>query len=982
MLRSATRELRRGWHLSRNVTTQTKYASRLKSAQARRYVSSVDALEAAIVNGRRADDYQKRPKKVLPKRLYDPKNVFKFSDFNEDNGHGRIERRLRMLKGWVEQSPAVLLRKYLALEQPSRETLLEIAAIRTVRLPVVVIQMHLRHQVEADPENNRDLAQALPNKSEWEALMKTLEYSGNTEERLNEYMSILFAKTDEDRCRLFLADMSPKPVFMLNYLLRLGSSISKISTLDHLLEYVQERLRATTEKARKMSWGRGRASSEMERFTTEDFMIIMERLAFHCRRIEARRLIVLADIMAEFIFNYKIGSAEQTYWMRCKYFNAGLTAIARNSGSGPQHSSVPYAYVWEAQRTLLRMSGSLPEALLVDRNAFRAIRTVLSGMPKNRDEIHNATRYSKSWPPYLRPADGMDEAMEAEESWSRVVRAGMMMQEAGFSKQETDSALDTLLGLTPSGTPAIQQQVKVDPKQDLSAWQASIIATRNAHEAWKQFCQPPKAGMAPGLPEYAAMFRRSFARDADPEKGTLPGDNSLSHPTNEDMNLTELEKLRQQPPTPQELYEMMKCEGLLPDEHILHILVANAQTLQEAHRYLRDGSTEHQNYAHLLVPDPTADMLKAIPLPLFSAYVDMLSKTVHPKGSNLIRAIRLAELRVGRRNQNWLPHVWAPIMKNVGQHHYGLKLTLEAQLRLIIHLVDRIDAVQGMTLFLFNRFVRTLRKILRRELQVLASAVEANNTNFNLLGALYCRNAEEDGANTVMDTETRSNSALHLFRVLISRMKGFYHALVAEEQERQRPEAEQTTDLSFVDIMRSRRDPVLAPFAHDLMQSLAFAGEYNEMAQLTMWLMMEWGPLQSQEDEMINMEVLPHDVDMLETLCAYRAFAEPMLTDEVRNHVRDVRFQIGIWQWPGDQMVQSYIQANAVHGHEELTRVLKWARIREHNRQNHLLTNVDDLDLDAIENKHETAEHQFSTHEESRKRTALRSGEQGSLLET
>ncbi|KAF5535984.1 prefoldin subunit [Fusarium mexicanum] len=982
MLRSATRELRRGWHLSQNVTTQTKSASHLNPAQARRYVSSVDALETAIVNGRRVDDYQKRRKKVLPKRLYDPDNALKFSDFNQDNGRGRIERRLRMLKGWVEQSPTVLLRKYLALEQPSQETLLEIAAIRTVRLPVVVIQMHLRHRVEADPENNRDLAQALPNKSEWEALIKTLEYSGNTKERLNEYMSILFAKTDEERCRLFLADMSPKPVFMLNYLLRLGSGINKISTLDHLLEYVQERLRATTEKARKMSWGRGRASSQMERFTTEDFMIIMERLAFHCRRIEARRLIVLADIMAEFIFNCEIGSAEQTYWMRCKYFNAGLTAIARNSGSGPQHSSVPYAYVWEAQRTLLRMSGSLPEALLVDRNAFRAIRTVLSGMPKNRDEIHNATRYSKSWPPYLRPADGMDEAMEAEESWSRVVRAGMMMQEAGFSKQETDSALDILLGLTPSGTPAIQQQVKVDPEQDLSAWQASIIATRNAHEAWKQFCQPPKAGMAPGLPEYAAMFRRSFARDADPEKGTLPGDNSLSHPTNEDMNLTELEKLRQQPPTPQELYEMMKCDGLLPDEHILHILVANAQSLQEAHRYLRDGSTQHHNYALLLVPEPTADMLKAIPLPLFSAYVDMLSKTVHPKGSNLIRAIRLAELRVGRRNQNWLPHVWAPIMKNVGQHHYGLKLTLEAQLRLIIHLVDRIDAVQGMTLFLFNRFVRTLRKILRRELQVLASAVEANNTNFNLLGALYCKSAEEDGANIEIDTETRSSSALHLFRVLISRMKGFYHALVAEEQERQRPEAEETTDLSFVDMMRSRRDPVLAPSAHDLMQSLAFAGEYNEMAQLTIWLMTEWGPLQSQEDEVINMEELPHDVDMLETLCAYRAFAEPMLTDEVRNRVRDVRFHIGIWQWPGEQMVRSYIQANAVHGHEELSRILKWSRIREHNRQNHLLTNVEDLDLEAIENKHETAEHQFSTDEEFRKRTALRSGEQGSLLGT
>ncbi|KAF9767030.1 hypothetical protein IL306_000473 [Fusarium sp. DS 682] len=926
-------------------------------------------------NGRRTFDPQKRESNS-------PQRIFKFSEFSEIDTFGRIERRLKMLKGWVEQSPAVLLRKYLALQPPSRETLLEIAAIRTMRLPVVLIQMHLRLQVEADPENNQDLAQALPDESQWEALMKTLEYSGNTEERLNSYMKILFAKTDEDRCRLFLADMSPKPVFMLNYLLRLGSSINEVSTLDRFLDYVQERLRATAEKAGKTIWDRGRASRKMERFTTEDFMVIMERLSFHCRRIEPRRLIVLADMMAEFIFRYKTGSTEETYWMRCRFFNAGLVAIARNSGSGPQHLSIPHAYVWEAQRTLLRMSGSLPETLLVDRGGFRAIQAVLSGMPKNKDEIHTATRYSKSWPPYLQPADGIDEAMEEEESWSRVVRAGMMMQEAGFPQEEADSALSILLGLAPNGTPTIQQQVKVNPGQDLSIWAASITATRNAHEAWKQFKQPPKAGMTPGSAEYAAMFRRSFARDADPDQGKLPGDNSLSYPTNEDMNLTELEKLRQRPPNPQELHAMMRRDGVLPDKHILHILVANAQSLEEAHRYLQDGSIEQQSYANLFVPEPTAAMLKTIPLPLFSAYVDQLSKTANPRARNLLRAIQLAELRLDRRNQNWVPHVWAPIMKNLGQHHYGMKLTLQAQLRLIIHLVDRIDAMQGMTLFLFNRFVKTLRNILRRELVTLANAVKANNTNLNSLAALYCRNSEEDSAEAETTTEAGSNSALFLFRVLISRMKGSYRALVVQEQERQRPEAEETTDLSFIDIMRGRRDPVLAPYAHDLMLALAFAGEFKEMARFMRWLIREWSPLLQSQDEWMNTEEWPHDVDMLETLCVYRAYGEPMITDEEREQVQIDRNELGIWEWPGDNLVRGWIQSSKIQGHEELSQVLSWARIQQHLRKNDKLADVDDLGLDAIDTKRETEKQQLGTQEKPRRRIVWPGGEQGSLLVT
>jgi hypothetical protein len=319
----------------------------------------------------------------------------------------RIERRLKMQKGWVDQSPATLLRRYLATDDPEPGLQKGIAVIRSMRLPVILMQMHIRRQVAADPVGMKEIAEALPSEEQWQRLMGILDYNGHTQECLSQYVDILFAKTDEERCHLFMADSNAKPVFIFGYLLRLGSGISQVSTLDNMLEYFKTRLRTTAEKKRvtsMRSYIEGRARNQMQKFSTQEVMENMERLAFHCRRIEPRRLVALAEIIADFIVDLGAnshGSSElfttdeipaEAYHAQCKFFNAALSAIASRMGSGAEHKEIPYTYIWAAQRVLLALSDSLAQPLAVDRSGFQAIRAVLAGMPKNRDEMHAASR--------------------------------------------------------------------------------------------------------------------------------------------------------------------------------------------------------------------------------------------------------------------------------------------------------------------------------------------------------------------------------------------------------------------------------------------------------------------------------------------------------------------------------------------------------------------------------------------------------------
>ncbi|KAF5229117.1 hypothetical protein FAUST_10635 [Fusarium austroamericanum] len=1025
MLRSATRELRRGWQVSQHVVTQARTTHYPISLHSRRSSSTFDSIESAILENRH--DHNDLPSKAelraeLRKQLKRDRDcgnttgqeadeieaamlqhraeVHRASlnsesrrnlvnerqdksaehlGFLPNNLRTRIERKLKMQKGWVDQSPATLLRRYLATDDQEPGLHKSIAIIRSMRLPIVVMQMHIRRQVVADPIGMKEVAEALPSEEQWQRLMGIMEYNGHTQESLSQYVDILFAKTDEERCHLFMADSNAKPVFIFGYLLRLGSGISQVSSLDGLLAYFKRRLKTTAEKKRVASvrsYTERRARNQMQGFSTQDAMENMGRLAFHCRRIEPRRLIALAEIIADFIVDLGANShsssglfttdeiSAEAYHAQCKFFNAALSTIASRMGSGAEHKSIPYAYIWAAQRVLLAMSDSLPQPLAVDRSGFQAIRAVLAGMPKNRDEMHAASRHSKSWPPYLTPADGIDEAMDAEESWSRVVRAGMMMQEAGFPKAEVDEVIDILNGLAPDGSPTIQQRIQINTDRKMSAWAASIRATRNSHEAWQRFRNPPESGMKPGALEYAAMFQRLYAREADPQPGTFPGDNQLNYPMDEETNLTELEKLRLQPPTPGELYSMMREAGIRPDEQCLRILVSNAENIAEAHRYLEDGSTARKNYAELTTAFPSTKSLKRTPLPLFSAYMECLSKIPNLGGRNLLRAVRLAERRLSGKNANWSSFVWAPILKHLGQHHGRLRLTLEAQLRLLLYVIDHIDAEKSMNLAIFDQLAKTVRKIFRREVETLAVTLPTGNADKNAFAHHYEIQATDAGKNSKHARNAQELTALSMFQIIGERMKGLFYSVVVKERQRSRPE--DSLHVSHVDMMRARRDPVMPFVAHNLMLSLAFAGQIRAMPDLMKWLIQEWSSPALQE-EIQNMGELPQDLDMIETLCAFRAFAEPLVRPRKVEQAMHGVMDNAVWEWPDDSVVEKYIESHG-NGVKELRGVVMWARDRFLYHRNNRITDVNDLNLDWTRTQQKNLREQLDAVNELRRK--------------
>ncbi|RGP69837.1 prefoldin subunit [Fusarium longipes] len=1025
MLRSVNRELRRRWPVSQHVVTLARTTHYPTSLHSRRSSSTFDSIESAILNGRRGQNGQPSKAELgaeLRKQLkrdQDSENITgqtthrieaamlkrrtevdrasldsnsRRNLVNERKDRGierleflpnylrhRIERRLKMQKGWADQSPATLLRRYLAIDDPEPGIQIKVASIRSMRLPIILMQMHIRRQLAADPTGMEGIAEALPSESQWQRLMGIMEHNGHTEECLSRYVDILFARTDEERCHLFMADSNAKPTFIFNYLLRLGSGISEISTLDKLLSYFKERLKTTAEKKRVLSvqsYSQGRARTQMQRFSTQEAMENIERLAFHCRRIEPRRLVVLAEIIAEFIVDLGANShgpsesfptddtPAEAYHAQCKFFNAALSTIASRTGSGAEHKTIPYAYIWAAQRVLLAMSDSLPQTLAVDRSGFQAIRAVLAGMPKNRDELHAASRHSETWPPYLAPADGIDEAMDAEESWSRVVRAGMMMQEAGFPKQEVDEVIDILYGLAPDGSPTIQQRMQINMDRKMSAWAASIRATRNAHEAWQRFNNPPEPGMRPGVLEYAAMFQRLYARDADPQRSTVPGDNHLNQPMNRETNLTELEKLRLQPPTPEELYSMMREAGIRPDDQCLRILVSNAGTLAEAHRYLEDGTTARKKYAELTTAFPSTKLLRKIPLPLFSAYMELLSKTPNLGGRNLLRAVQLAERRLSGRNANWSSFVWVPILKELGQRHERLRLTLEAQLRLLLYVTDHIDAEKSINLVIVDQLAKTLRKILRREVENLAASLSTGNADKSSLALHYQSQATHAGKNNKHIKSVQEPMTLSIFRIIGERMTGLFYAAAVKEKHTSRPK--DSLHVSHVDMMRARKDPVMPHVAHNLMLALAFTGQFRAMSDLMKWLIQEWS-LPVLQEEIQSMGELPQDLDMIETLCAFRAFAEPLVRPRKVEQVMHGVMENVIWEWPDDAVVEKYIESYG-NGIKELRDVVIWARDRFLYHRNNDFTDVHDLNLDWTKTQEMNLKVQLDTTNELRRR--------------
>lgn len=818
-----------------------------------------------------------------------------------------------------------------------------IAKFRTIRLSILLLQEVIRRD-ELESTHQNGLLELLPTPEENQTLLQHPSLAGHTQQAVERYVYVLRGQNDDERCQRYLENPASIPLFIFHFLVRASSSLSDTDTLQKVIESSNAYYDGSRTKERLAEHNRAAASRASENGLDIDranFNLMMRLLVRHCHRLEPRFVVKLADSAAQYIQNMSTlpEGERKRYITQCSLFNGCLQILQPQPHVQVAQRSTPNAYFWEAQRILLSMSADLPKPLLVDRDGFRAIREVLSGLPKNYAEVHSSTRHASSWPPYLQLGHGMDERADPEDNWSRTVSAGMLMQEAGFAKEEVDDAVDILQGMTLDGSPTIQQRAMVSKGRNMGVWEASIRATRNAQEAWDRFQHPPDGGLKPGQEQYTAMFEKLVLREVEQDSRISPGDKALNFPTQHEANLAEFERARLRPPSVSELYQHMRLNGVQPGGSCLRILVANAASLETAHQYLRDSIEKPRIVRNLLAEEPDAGQLRLVPIGLFAAYIQVCLRVEgQRRGNQLMRVIRLTESRLSQEQSRWVPFIWGTILKELSQHHKALRISLHQQLNLMLRVTETIGNIDGIQLSTFTQLNKGIRKATRRQLNKLFGA-DAKNKDIAknpLVEALYCRSSRMNASNDDHlgtrlrneaegeDTSTTGGGEVPLLQEARARIKDMFWTLAQKERHAQ--EHLDGYQIAPLEAMNSRRDVVRSDHAHEYMLTLGYLGEFEEMGRLLEWLIHQWGDMDV-VSALSEMDEPPPYADFFETLCVFRLVAEPMLGNErvsmLLQTMADSRLG---WTWPDDEAVEAYADIHDDESIKILRRAVELAR--------------------------------------------------------
>lgn len=795
-----------------------------------------------------------------------------------------------------------------------------LASSRDRRLPMVLLRTLFREQAE---QGDDELLALLPKERWEERSVEKLEELGFTKADVGLYLDILRGTSDEERCNILLQADKRIPTFLFMFLIRSGARIYDAQLVGRLLGYWQQHY-CTREEATGQALEEVNSSSALQKVMARELEEIMRSLSVHCLRTDPRLSLRLADVLGDYIQNFQDTShPEKGYQTQCHLFNSALLSLLPQPELHGARKVSPNAYFWEAQRKLLAMSTSLERPLLVSGSGFRAIRQVLAGLPKNYNEIHSSIRHAQSWPPYLRPSDGMDENTYLEDNWSRVVGAGMLMQEAGFSKNETDEALDVLQGMAPDGTPTIQQRIMMSGNRKIGLWEASIKATRNANEAWGRFQNPPKEGMKPGADEYAAMLEKLSLRDKPDGSKALPGDKALNFPVAGRANLAEFEKARLLPPSVDELYKQMRMDRVQPNRRCMNILVAKAPSLEMANRYLWENSKGSPVTLNLISKHPDPEVLKETPLDLFSAYIDVLTQESQKTGMQMRRALFLADTRFKDRRSHWAGHTWGLVLKNLSQHHGAIRLSTSEQLKLLLVVADRIESSHGLNVAAFTQLNKCIKKIARRQL-----TTWWQSSNKAPLSEIYRQqplheDAEIEEPDEAQPKNAETDKVTSLLHKAAKRIKTDFAKLRGNEARHSKEFS--SANISAMDRMLCRQDVITSEQVHEYALALAYLGEFDEVQRTLELMASEWG----QPDVMEHLDRLdeqPAEADFFETLCVYRLLAEPMLGGEASGELRDAIASRGLgWTWPDEEALETYVDMRHDETLVTLRNVLDWA---------------------------------------------------------
>jgi len=332
-------------------------------------------------------------------------------------------------------------------------------------------------------------------------------------------------------------------------------------------------------------------------------------------------------------------------------YNTMLRLLSLPSPMHPFQSAI---HQQRAQFSLLRRMDQFNPPLVVDKRGYQAVVKIQLMHKKTLREREWAHMKAKSWPPWKEEKLGMDARIGPEHGISRAKEALTRGEEAGYSTDNWDATAGILSGWDTDGSPTIQVRSTLKyplnvPKQtkessQVAIWAARVQATRTLGEAWSCFLAwKDQTGAAfAGQPVYFEMVKKivSSSRssswkstqttfDAWQDEGSLGGDGLEVVPAPETPG--EAVYVRRPPPDVDELFEMMKEDGIKPSGRLLALLVAKASSLEAGVKYLEASILQPQHLAALLSDDlgkdPTLQQaLRSIPKPLFTAFIELLTR--------------------------------------------------------------------------------------------------------------------------------------------------------------------------------------------------------------------------------------------------------------------------------------------------------------------------------------------------------------------
>lgn len=782
-----------------------------------------------------------------------------------------------------------------------------VARSRSARLAVLTHQYVMRMD-EALMETS--VSEYLENTRLWQARLARSTVETLSEDDLAHWAWILEAADADTKAERLLSSDRHKPIFVLMVILRHDEHFLKGSSLTKIYDYIEKvyiKKRHPIPRERRLP---PRSLDNWINMSPLQFMVLVNRLLRHTRKTFPSSVVMVARLVVDYLGSIPLTTPKKSsrrtgYSNRCLVFNYIMGRLQQGSPvSNLVHS-------WRAQRILLEYSAGLERPLIIDKNSYRAIRATLLGLKKSPAEKMTAVRHAKTWPPYIRELDGTDETRDQQDYLSRSVKAGILKRSEGYADELGDHALDILGGGGPGNFVTIQTRSsplglwtsQYRSLQIFTDWAAKVKATRDAHEAWQMFHQPPQPDLKPNFQVYAEMFAKLFAKELEPTSSILAGDAKETFPAYQ-ANLTEFERERLRPCSPEDLYERMLRDGNRPIKHCLYLLIIYAPNLERAAQYLNDSPLDKDAVKELTTTfTPVYESLVRIPVQIFESYLALVCSQqgrrrwapgsdmgmIHQRPEvlrrydNLKRAITLLTARFGVRRKP-AARPWHVVMRTLARNRLVLRPfvsqaadDIEA-LRMMNRLFHAYRSCQPLDPVPFDCLGRCIIKVLRRPLphseqgkdaaeQVHIAFTTLKNTFGDLITPV-----KTPGAEAGQPAHSSASSALAK-----AHLPELYHELSAAQ-------------------------------IQTYMEVLAKLDDVKEAVRVTEWLLRTWDTAsvlrQARDPEHKQWGMMRLAFICFRTMTRGKVPQE--ILDRMERQIEDLGAKGGTWVWPSDEDVEAY----------------------------------------------------------------------------